>query len=186
MKQHNLTDKEIDLIVNAAYKDVSISERIKLRILFLRNSGSKRIFDEYRKTASSVKNIKSIELSEEVSNRVKARIGLHANDKRSFIVDLYSLIVMKPVMSGLMAVLLIATVATSLILNNNKISYNSYSEQEVRQAEIQTRQALDLVSSVLSKTSKKVKQDILTNTVSTEINKGINVVNQLFIEGEKK
>jgi hypothetical protein len=42
-----------------------------------------------------------------------------------------------------------------------------------------------MVSSILTSTSNKVRKDILKNTVSSEINKGINIVNQLFIEGEK-
>ncbi len=186
MKQHNLTDRQIDLIINAAYDDASFIEKIEVYFLLRKSAEAKELFDEYRKTSSSVKNVKPIELPFNIEEKVKNKIGIKEENDRSFLIDLYSLVLMKPIVSGLTVVLLVATLTTSLLLNRNKqIEYNNYSEQEIEQAEIQAKHALELIGSVLSKTSKQVKQDILTNTVSAELNKGMNVVNQLFINGDR-
>lgn len=187
MKQHKLNDNQIDLIINAAYNDVSIIERITAFLLIRKNNEAKRIYSEYKKTAQSVKGVQVYVMPSELEDKVKSKIGVKQENNHSFLTDLYSLIVMKPVVSGLTAVLLIATITTSIFLNQHKqFDNNNYTERDVEQAEVQTKQALEMVSAILSNTSKRVKKDILQKTVSSEINKGIEVVNQLFIEGEKK
>jgi hypothetical protein len=186
MKQHKLNSEEIDLIINAAYNDLSIINKIRVYLLINKNEEAKRIYDEYKETAESVKEITQYEMSEELEHKIKNRIGIKPEEQRSFLTDLYSLIIMKPVAASLTAVLLIITISTSVVLNNNRtIESNNYSQAEIEMAELQTKQALEMVSSILTSTSNKVRKDILKNTVSSEINKGINIVNQLFIEGEK-
>lgn len=186
MKQHKLNSEEIDLIINAAYNDLSLINKLRAYLLINKNEEAKRIYDEYKETAESVKEITQYEMSEELEHKIKNKIGLKTEERRSFVTDLYSLIIMKPVAASLTAVLLVITISTSVLLNNNRtVENNNYSQAEIEMAELHTKQALEMVSSILTNTSNKVRKDILKNTVSSEINKGINIVNQLFIEGEK-
>ena len=104
MKQHKLNSEEIDLIINAAYNDLSLINKLRAYLLINKNEEAKRIYDEYKETAESVKEITQYEMSEELEHKIKNIIGLKTEERRSFVTDLYSLIIMKPVAASLTAV----------------------------------------------------------------------------------
>jgi len=173
----------MDRIISAAYGDAGFFEKMKIHKLAGEHSEVRELFDEFRNTANSVHSIKPDECPETVINNIKPVSKIESKSS-SFMFDIYTAAFSRPAISALAVVILAAIVVLSVSLNNG--SYNGYSREEIEKANLQTRQALALVSNIFSKTESSLKNDILVDRVSKPINTGMTTVNNLFIDKEKK
>lgn len=172
-KLSKIDDKLHDRIISVAYGNASFLEKYRINKLALKDENVKQILDEYSNIAKAVHSIQK----EEFAGKPKIKSIL--DEQKSFIDDFYLILVGKPAISFIAGLLLVFAITFSLI-NNQELSYEGYSVAEVKQASIETKQALLIVSEIFSKTEDKIKYEILTEEVSKPINKGMNTVNKLF------
>lgn len=173
----------MDRIISAAYSDAGFFEKLKIHKLAEEQPEVRELLDEYRNTAKSVHSIKPDECPETVVNSIKA-VPKIENKPSSFLFDIYTVVFSRLAVSAIAVVILAAIVVISVSIDNG--SYNGYTRAEIEQANLQTRQALALVSNIFSKTGNSLKNNILRNKVSKPINNGMSTVNNLFIVKENK
>lgn len=172
-----------DLIIKAAYKDSNIWEWIKLKILSAGNDEIKKLWDEYKSTAESVRTIEPEKCPENIIENLSIE---SFSEKPSLIRDLYTAIFVKPIFTAAAITILTAVIVTSVILKNN-YEYEGYKKAEVELAERQTQYALSVIGKVFKSTKRTLVEDIIPVKVSKPINQGIETVNKLFkSEGEIK
>ena len=173
----------MDRIISVAYGDAGFFEKMKILKLAEEHPEVRELLDEYINTANSVHSITSDECPDTLINKIKS-VSKIENESSSFLFDIYTTVFSRPAVSAIAVVILAATIVVSVSFENS--SYNRYTNAEIEQANLQTRQALTLVSNIFSKTENLLKNDILRNKVSKPINNGMAVVNNLFIDKENK
>ena len=70
------------------------------------------------------------------------------------------------------------------MFNKNEYKYE-YTEQEIALADKQVKESLYFVSKIFNKAQTNLTEDILTDRVAKPISEGLNIVNELFKEGDK-
>jgi hypothetical protein len=182
-KSFEISAELMDGIISTAYGDAGFFEKIKIHKLAKEQPEVRELLDEYRGTANSVHSIKPDECPDTViyNNKPVSKIE---NKSSGFLFDIYTALFARPVISAAVIVILSAAVIVSVSIDNG--SYNGYTRAEIEMANLQTKQALALVSSIFSKTENSLKNDIIKDKVSKPINNGMTMVNNLFIDKEKK
>ncbi|MBU0475607.1 MAG: hypothetical protein KKF62_15775 [Bacteroidetes bacterium] len=168
-----MNEKLKDRIISVAYGDASFLEKYRIKRLASKDKAVKNILDEYNKIAKAVHSISKEEFSG------KPKIKMISDLHKSILEEIYLIIIGKPAISFLAGVLLVFAISFSL-LNNKKLNYEGYTIAEVQQANIEAKQAFQIVNSIFSKTENKIKYDILTEEVSKPIKEGMSTVNKLF------
>lgn len=180
-----------DKIINAAYGDAGIFDKIKIFFLSKKYPEVKSLFDEYRSTSKAVHSIEKEFMPDELFAKVKRTTGVKEVQSNSFWGDLYVIIFSRPASSAIAAAALLIIIITSIFIKGPNISNlttgqaGQYSKEEIALANKQTRQALAIIGKVFSKTEKTLKNDILAKRVGKPINKGLDMVNNLFNEENK-
>lgn len=173
-----------DKIISVAYGDAGLLDKIRIHLLARKNGDVRNLLEEYRSTSAAVRSIEKDYLPEELIDGVKSRIGIEEKNDRSFFLDFYSFVYSKPIVSAAAATVLIAVIITSTFLKGPDLS-QTYSPEEIALADKQVKQALAIVGKVFNQTENALKNDILGKRVGQPINKGLNVVNDLFKEENK-
>ena len=182
-KYFKISDELMDSIISTAYGDAGFFERLKIYTLAGKYPEVNELLDEYRNTAESVHSIPPDECPDTVLRNIKSTAAIE-NRPSSFLFDIYAALFTKPAVSAIAAIVITAVLVLSVSLNNGE--YSGYTNAEIQHANMQTRQALAIVSSIFSKTEESIKKDILIDKVSKPLNNGVTTVNNLFIEKEKK
>ena len=183
-KSFEITEELRDKIISAAYGDASFIDSMKIKKLVRKNSEVKNLFDEYSATANAAHSIKLEKCPDELLNSVRQKIGVTKEDKRSFAFDLYTALFTRPIISAAAASILVIAIVTSIIFNKNEYQYN-YTPEEIALADKQVKESLYFVSKIFNKAQTNLTDEILTARVAKPISKGFNIVNDLFIEGDK-
>lgn len=183
-KSFEITEELRDKIISAAYGDAGFFERIKIKNLARKYAEVKILFDEYSATAEAAHSIKLEECPYELLNSVRKKIGVQRENKKSFLFDLYSALFTRPIISAAAASILVIAIVTSIIFNKNEYRYN-YTPEEIALADKQVKESLYFVSKIFNKAQTNLTDEILTDRVAKPISKGIKLVNDLFIEGDK-
>ncbi|MFH1197981.1 MAG: hypothetical protein V1720_19925 [bacterium] len=177
----------LNKIISVAYNDARIVDKIHVRYLALKNPEIKKLFEEYRSTYGGVHNIKIDECPDEIVEKVLSSVKMTESKKKSFKDDLFTMFVLNP-----RATAYVATAATLLIIfsvvfniNRNENNYGSYSKEEVLQANKQIKESLALIGKVFNKTQSTITDEVFGKRVGKPINKSINTINNLFLEGGK-
>ena len=178
-------DEELhNKIINAAYGDAGIFDKIKIYFLAKKYPEVKFLFDEYRATSKAVHSIEKEFMPDELLEKVKIKAGSKEPQKNSFFFDFYSFVFARPAVSAFAAAVLIIIIITSAFIKEPGFE-SQYSKEEVALANKQTKQALAIIGKVFSNTEKTLKNDILAKRVGQPINEGLNMVNNLFNEENK-
>ncbi|MBL1212253.1 MAG: hypothetical protein HND52_02745 [Ignavibacteriae bacterium] len=183
-KSFEITEELRDKIISAAYGDAGFIDKIKINKLAAKYPEVKILFDEYSTTANAAHSIKLEECPDELLNSVGSKIGVKRENKKSFLFDLYTALFTRPIVSAAAASILVIAIVTSIIFNKNEYQYN-YSPEEIALADKQVKESLYFVSKIFNKAQTNLTDEILTDRVAKPISKGINLVNDLFIEGDK-
>ncbi|PIQ10365.1 MAG: hypothetical protein COW71_03045 [Ignavibacteriales bacterium CG18_big_fil_WC_8_21_14_2_50_31_20] len=173
-----MNEKLKDRIICVAYGDASFLEKFKINRLASKDEEVKQILEEYCKIAKTVHSITKEEYTE------KPKIRVFINEPKSVFEEIYLIIIGKPLISFAAAVLLVFAISFSII-NNKELSYDGYSIAEVEKANLEVKQALQIVNSIFTKTENKIKHEIFREEVSKPLNEGMNTINKLF-KKEKK
>ena len=166
-----------DLIIQTAYRDVDIFNM--LRIYFYA-----QLFEEVKeklKNAADVKmiihKIPKMECPEYIVE--KARKTTNIKRKIELFQFIYNLFMGKPLVSFSAVVLILAAVSFA-VLKENQQNEVQYSSAEIHLANKQAKEAFMLISKVLNKTKKSIKEEVFIQRVGKPINKGMNKVTELF------
>ena len=177
----NISQKLIDKIINVAYGDASITERIIVFWKASRNGEVKRILEEYKTTANSVHNINKEELPEFVIESVRRRIEFE-NESESLISKAYFALYSKPIFSAAVVSIFVLTIISFFLFRQPATTYK-YSKAEIELAQQQLEDSFTIVSRVFNKAEQKLDKEIIKDRVSKQLNKGLNLVNEYLIGG---
>ena len=162
-----------ELLIKAAYGDLSLPEKVKALVLIKRSGEAERFYKAYKKTADEVRKLRKGNLPsgtiEKLDSFVEEKTG--RKRKKSFAAS--------PGFVVAFSILLIA-IFTFTFLKRNTNYYGDYNEQTVENATQETLASLKLVAKIFSKTKKMVVNDILVNKVSEPINNGLNQVEKII------
>ncbi len=182
MKKHfEITDEFVDKIISTAYGDGSLFDKIDVYLKAFSNQQVRRILNDYKAVAKSVKNISGEFAPVEVVKSVQKDLNIHDNFFDSFFSGLYKLIILKPAYSA--AVLVIIMSVSVFIFLRHPEQKPAYSKVQITQAEKQVRESFDLVGRILARVQIKVTNQVLNNDVARPIQKGTSVINNLFNGG---
>ena len=173
MKTNTKIDKEtLELIINAAYGDATITQRISVYVKMFSNNELKKIYNDYKLTAREVHNIKLEEINLNVENKNN---GLITN----IISKVVSFAFAKPLNVSFASIaLLFASITVFLILNKN--SGVKYTQSEMMQAEQDMKYSLAIVGKVFTSAENKLNNEIINDKVRRPIKKGFQIINTLY------
>ena len=177
----NINPKLIDKIINVAYGDASITERIIVNWKATRNDEVRRILEEYKATAKFVHNVNKEKLPKYVIESVRRRIEFE-NESESLISKIYFALFSKPIFSAAVVSIFVLALI-SFFLFNQPATTHKYSKAEIEIAQQQLEDSFTIVSRVFNKAEQKLDKEIINDRVSKQLNKGLNLVNEYLIGG---
>jgi len=173
MKSSKISEELHNVIISVAYGNASFFEKRRVKKLASKNEQVKQLLNEYSQTAKAIHSIKKHEYLGDT--KIKS---IRVSEK-SILDDIYTLIIGKPAVASIATVIFIFAITFS-VFNNNELSSTNYSLSEIQKANIETKQALQIVNKIFNKTESIIKYDILKKEVSKPIKDGMNTVNKLF------
>jgi len=177
----NINPKLIDKIINVAYGDASIIERIIISWKATRNDEVRRILEEYKVTAKFVHNINKEKLPEYVVRSVRRRIEFE-NESENLISKIYFTFFYKPIFSAAVVGIFVLAII-SMFLFRQPAETPKYSKAEIEIAQQQLEDSFTIVSRVFNKAEQKLDKEIINDRVSKQLNKGLNLINEYLIGG---
>ena len=183
-KPFEISDEILNKLINTAYGDANFFDKIYVKNLIRKHENVRLLFEQYSAVANEVHKVKEDEfLTESIKNRYFKGINYKAT-RSSFWVDFLSIIINRPLMSTITAIILITAVTLSLI-NNKQVEYN-YSAKEITLADEQARKALGIVGRIFNETKITLRKEVLGEKIGAPIRESIGVVNIIFNKGEQK
>ncbi len=177
-----MNDDLTNKIIAVAYGDASLKDKLLVRRLARKNDEVKKMLDEYRAVASEVHKIKE----EDCPQFLAHNLPVKALKRKSFSMDLYSLVFSKPLFTAAVSAVLLVAVVFG-IMNNRPITYqHNYSHAEIQLAEQQAKQAFAIVGKIFNETSSTLKNEVLDSKVAKPFNESFGIVNSLINKGEIK
>ncbi len=169
--KYKIDEELLDKIIAAAYKDAGSIDRVKIYFLRKRNPEAERIFNEYRKTALSVKDIPL----DKIPDRVLNSLRIEKTKENKFFA-------FKP--AYIFAVsLLIITITVAILINKGGEKKPVYSKAEIELAEEQVKASLAIVNKVFRKTENLVQEEVMPKRVGKPIHKSLTIINDVLIGG---
>lgn len=169
-------------IISVAYNDASFFQKRGVERLTAEYPEVKKILEEYRQTAKSVRSLDVDNCPEEIVQIVQIRTGNDKKQSQSFFFDLYSFIFSKPIVSFSATAVILAVLVVSIFIEREPVEPR-FTEAEIELANKQAKETLVLVSNIFNKTKNSIKSEIITKHVVEPINKGVDQINDLFSEG---
>ena len=175
---HRLTDK----IINVAYGDAGIIDRLFIFWKVSLNRDIKNLFNEYKATAKAVHSVKPEDVPVDLTQSFKNRI-ISAEPSRFFTsvfsYFFYLLFGKKAIPAFLLGVILLIIVSFLIF----KEPSHKYTNAEIELAEKQFKQTLAIVGKAFEKAEKSFSKDILEKQINKKLNKGYYLVNNILIGG---
>jgi len=178
---YNIDSKLTDKIINVAYGDASITEKIIVSWKALRNAEVRKVLKDYKSTANSVHTIKKEELPEYVVESVNTRIELE-NESENLITKIYFALFSKPIFSAAVASIFVFAII-AIFLFKQPAETPKYSKAEIEIAQQQLEDSFTIVSRVFNKAEQKLDKEIINDRVSKQLNKGLSLINEYLIGG---
>ena len=167
-----IEEKILDQIINAAYGDATIMQKISLYVKMLSNKELKIVYNDYKLTAQQVHKIKLEE--------TELDIGIISNT----ISRITSFVFAKPLnVSFASLALLLAAVTFFLMLNKNRGV--NYTQSEMIQAELDMKYSLAIVGKVFTSAENRLNKEIIDDKIRRPIKKGFQTINTLYNKKEK-
>lgn len=178
-KSSDIDEKILEKIISAAYGDAGFFDRLAVKKLAEKNPAVKKLLREYSDTAAAVRNIEPEECPPSVLHYAEVLTGQKTESRKGFLSDLYTFAFAKPVLTLAVSVIIIAGVFSTIFIDRSSVRLN-YTAEEIRAADLQTREALAIVGKIFESTNETLKNEILKNKVSPPVSRGMKVVNQLL------
>ena len=177
----NINQKLIDKIINVAYGDASITERMIVNWKASRNDEVRKVLEEYKTTANSVHSIRKEKLPEYVIESVHRRIEFE-NESENLISKIYFALFAKPIFSAAVVSIFVLAII-SMFLFRQPAETPKYSKAEIELAQRQLGKSIAILNKVFYKAEQKLDKEIINDRVSKQLNKGLNLVNEYLIGG---
>ena len=168
-----MNNKIKELLIRAAYGDVTFIEKIKVAFVIRKNTEAKTLYVSYRKTAIKVKKLKRGNLPSVVADKLEALASETTSSRQK------AMFTISPGLAVAFSILLIA-LFTFTFLKKNTDYYGKYNKETVENATEETLASLKMVAQIFSQTKKIVVDNILVNKVSQPINNGLNQVEKII------
>lgn len=184
--ENKFNEETIDLIINAAYGNISMFQKIKVRFLIRENSELKKLYDEYKSTADSVHSLNEEELPEYVLRRIENETKVNITENENgFLSDLSSILFAKPQIIFVTTAIVVGLVISSILFKEPEVESTSpYTAAEIELANKQAKEALALVGKILNSTQAALTEEIIPQKVVKPINESFEYVNELFNKGD--
>jgi hypothetical protein len=182
-KFYNVSENLSNVLISAAYGDVSFLKQLRLRLIRKINPLADKIYQEHKKIADEIKTTGKNTCPPQIVDSVFSRLEITSEPKHNFREDLYSIFMFKPVYTYAVVLLIIGGLLFSIFQDTPKVKYTN---AEIQLADRQAKETLLLVSAIFNKTSSTLTNDILPEQVTKRINKGVNVIEDLFKENKNE
>jgi hypothetical protein len=185
---NKICEKYTVSIIKAAYKDASFAERIRVRFHLRRCEECRNLFREHNVVAKALHQVPELECPDILIKKALSEVNDGKTYQPSFLYDLFSILARFSFRKMAVGFAVIVIIVVFALLNRDYIKSDGsreYSEAQIEKANIQARQALAIISSVLNTTQTKLKNEILPEKVAKPINKSLYVINDLFNSGDK-
>jgi hypothetical protein len=184
-KNGNISEQLANSIIRVAYGDAGFWEKRNILSLARSNEDVRSMLESYSNTANSVHELQSEDCPDYLIESALQKLKISKRKQPSFFFDFYNTIFTKPLLSAFAAAVLVAVITVSVFINNGQ-NLEGYKLADVEKANKEAKYAFTLVNKIFSSTSASLKEDILRDKVSKPINKGVETVNKLFTDKEKK
>lgn len=171
-------------IIAVAYGEANLFLKRRIKSLAKRDEEVSRLLKEYSKTANKVRDIKT-EFPEEIIKEAKSKIKVRHGNENGFLLDFYSLIFAKPLVSFSAVVLLVGAIIVSSVIYKKETLRTVYSRQQISLADRQVKQTLALVGKYFDNTTQTLEKQVFVRQIGEPIQKSFNTVNKL-LSGENK
>lgn len=183
-KSFEISEEMQNKIISVAYRDASLLDRIKVFRIVAQSDEARNLLNSYKITADKVKQIGEEEFPRELLKSVEHKTVPFKKITNTFMYDLFSIVLSRPIASAAASVILIAAIITSVIINR-PVQYNyNYSRAEVTEAGKQAEYAFSIVGKIFKETQITLQKEVLGNAVAKPFHKSIRIVNNL-LEGDK-
>ncbi len=162
----NINQKLIDKIVNVAYGDASITERMIVNWKASRTDEVRKILEEYKATAISVHNMERENLPEYVIESVRKRIEFE-NESENLISKIYFALFKKPIFSAAVVGIFVLALI-SMFLFRQPAETPKYSNAEIELAQQQLGESIAIINEVFNKAEQKLDKEIINDRVSKQ------------------
>lgn len=183
-KSFEISEEMQNKIISVAYGDASLLDRIKVFRVAAQSDEARNLLNSYKITADKVKQIGEEEFPRELLKSVEHKTIPVKMTTNTFMYDLFSIVLSRPVVSAAASVILIAAIITSIIINKPIQTNYNYSGAEVTEAEKQAEYALSVIGKIFKETQTTLQKDVLGDAVAKPFHKSIRIVNNL-LEGDK-
>lgn len=171
---NNISEDYLDKIISVAYGDAGVIDRLKIYFDSFKNKKVKELLNEFKATANEVHSIKE-----------EAYAGILPEVKSnpiSTMVSSLGIFLKRPALSSAFVLIVIGSIAGYLLIKNNA-KYNGYTKSEITLAEMQAKESFAIVAEIFSRTSNKMKEDILNKKLNDPIKRSFNIFNNYLIGG---
>lgn len=183
-KSFEISEEMQNKIISVAYRDASLLDRIKVFRIVAKSDEARNLLNSYKITADKIKQIGEEKFPRELLKSVEHKTIPVEKITNTFMYDLFSVVLSRPVVSAAASVILIAAIITSVIINR-PVQYNyNYSTAEVTEAEKQAKYAFSIVGKIFKETQTTLQKEVLGEAIAIPFHKSIRIVNNL-LEGDK-
>lgn len=181
MSNQNIDNKLVNKIINAAYGDATIFEKLIVFIKSLFNADAKNLLNEYRATANKVHTFKSEEVPERVIENVKIKTE-SIKETESIFQKIYFTFISKPILSVSGAAITVLIIISLFVIKQPSPSHN-YSKAEIELAQKQFEESIAIVNKVFKKAERTIDEEVIPKHVGKPLNKGLKLLNDYLIGG---
>lgn len=180
----NTHQKIVNKIINVAYGDASIVDKLYVKWKTRRDKDLKKLFTEYRNTALTVHKLHQENLPEHAVDFIMSKTI--SEEKNKNILQLISAYIYEILGSKLMpaAVLSLAIIIMiSIFIFKEPADQNKYSNAQIELAEKQFKQTIAIVGKAFNKAESSFNNEIMEKQVNKKLNKGYYLINNILIGG---
>lgn len=180
-----MNDKLIDKIISVAYGDANIFTLLYIKIMAFKNKEVLKLLNEYKTTANDVHSLKDEELPESIMRNVNEIVGIKTENKFTFINDIFSLFITRPVYTSAAALILVLSLVTTMFIlrqNNDAV----YTQEEIEIARMQTQKVFETINTIFENTRNYVEDSVLKEQVARPMTKSFNKITKAIKEGDLK
>jgi len=177
-------DELLNRIISVAYGDAKIKEKMSIYLLSLKNEEVKKVLQEHKRIAAAAHNLDLEECPDNLIEKVSKSIKTNSLRSQSMFVDIYSIFIRRPILTGSLAAVIILAVISTFIFERPEIK-QQYTQQQIEQADSEVKYSLALVANVLNKTKNTVEKDVFEDRVNKPIKQSLFMIND-YLQGDKK
>ncbi|GJQ63052.1 MAG: hypothetical protein SCALA702_21050 [Melioribacteraceae bacterium] len=173
-----------ELIIRGAYGELNFFEKRKLKKMLHDAPELVEVYNEYKKSADTIKHDNSESLSNDFENKLYRKTGIENKTGSTLFEDFLFVLVNKPIKFSAAFSVILVIVLTS-IFTDLRLQEREYTDSEILAANKEASEVLLLVSKVFNETREEFAEGVLKSRVARPLQKGIGIVNTILTNGDK-